>query len=50
MWIIFGWQKEEKPIGGVGSIYCYDCRRRTLWVVWNESDMSAPPGESIPQL
>ena len=38
MWIIFGWQKEEKPIGGVGSIYCYDCRRRTLWVVWNEPE------------
>lgn len=38
MWIIFGWQKEEKPIGEAGSGYCYDCRRRTAWVVWNESE------------
>jgi hypothetical protein len=38
MWIVFGWQKEEKPVAEVGSGYCYDCRRRTMWVVWNESE------------
>ena len=38
MWIVFGWQKEEKPLADVGSGYCYDCRRQTTWVVWNESE------------
>ena len=38
MWIVFGWLKEEKPLGEVGSGYCYDCRKRTMWVVWNESE------------
>ena len=38
MWIIFGWEKEERPLGVVVSSYCYDCRRTTEWVVWNESE------------
>jgi hypothetical protein len=38
MWIIFGWQKEEKPVAEVASIYCYDCRRQTAWIMWNESE------------
>ena len=38
MWIVFGWQKEEKPLGEICSGYCYDCRRQTTWVVWNESE------------
>ena len=38
MWIVFGWQKEERPVAKVANAYCYDCRRKTLWVVWNESE------------
>jgi len=38
MWIVFGWQKEEKPVGAAASGYCYDCRRQTLWFVWTESE------------
>lgn len=38
MWIVFGWEKEERPIWEVATGYCYDCRRKTLWVVWNESE------------
>ena len=38
MWIVFGWQKEERPVAEVANAYCYDCRRKTLWVVWNESE------------
>jgi len=38
MWIVFGWDKEERPIAEAANAYCYDCRRRTLWVVWNESE------------
>ena len=38
MWIVFGWDKEIKPVGGVAEWYCYDCRRSTEWIVWNESE------------
>ena len=38
MWIVFGWDKEEKPLGKVATGYCYDCRRIANWVVWNESE------------
>lgn len=38
MWIVFGWQKEAKPLGKVATGYCYDCRRVADWVVWNESE------------
>ena len=38
MWIVFGWDKEIKPIGVVATGYCFDCRRTTDWVVWNESE------------
>jgi hypothetical protein len=38
MWIVFGWVKEERPVAAVANAYCYDCRRPTLWVVWNESE------------
>ena len=38
MWIIFGWEKEEKPLGPILSHYCYDCRRKTEWHVWNEAE------------
>jgi hypothetical protein len=38
MWIVFGWDKEERPVAEVANAYCYDCRRKTLWVVWNESE------------
>ena len=37
MWIVFGWQKEERPVAEVANAYCYDCRRKTLWVVWLET-------------
>ncbi len=38
MWIIFGWDKEIAPVGVAAEGYCYDCRRTTEWVVWNESE------------
>jgi hypothetical protein len=38
MWIVFGWDKEERRVAEVANAYCYDCRRQTLWVVWNESE------------
>lgn len=38
MWIVFGWQKEERPLGQVATGYCYDCRRISDWVVWNQSE------------
>ena len=38
MWIVFGWQKEVRPVSTVANAYCYDCRRKTSWVVWNESE------------
>src|SRR5262245_42025320 len=38
MWIVFGWDKEEKPLGPVATGYCYDCRRIATWVVWNQSE------------
>lgn len=38
MWIVFGWQKETKSLGQVATGYCYDCRRTSNWVVWNEAE------------
>ena len=38
MWIVFGWDKEERPLAEVANAYCYDCRRKTLWIMWNESE------------
>lgn len=38
MFIIFGWQKEQKPLGEVGAIYCYDCRRAGPWIAVSESE------------
>jgi hypothetical protein len=38
MWIVFGWEKEERPVAEVANAYCYDCRRKTLWFLWNESE------------
>lgn len=38
MFIIFGWQKEQKPLGEVGTIYCYDCRRPGPWIAVSESE------------
>jgi hypothetical protein len=38
VWIIFGWEKIEKPLGEVGAAYCFDCQRDTQWEVWNESE------------
>jgi hypothetical protein len=38
MWIVFGWDKEERPIGPIGEPYCYDCRRQSEWIVWNQSE------------
>ena len=35
MWIIFGWQKIETPLGEVGATRCYDCQRDSEWTVWN---------------
>lgn len=38
MWIIFGWQKIETPLGEVGAAHCFDCQRESQWMVWNESE------------
>ncbi|MFC4310514.1 hypothetical protein ACFPN2_15595 [Steroidobacter flavus] len=38
MWIIFGWEKEQKPLGVVATTYCYDCRRSSEWLVSKESE------------
>lgn len=38
MLIIFGWEKEIKPVGICAEWYCYDCCRTTERVVWNESE------------
>jgi len=38
MWIIFGWEKIETPIGEVGAMHCFDCQRESRWMVWNESE------------
>ena len=38
MWIVFGWDEETRPLGEVGTGYCYDCRRSTGWIVWKESE------------
>lgn len=38
MWIIFGWDKEQKLLGEVATAYCYDCRRELEWFVSRESE------------
>lgn len=38
MWIIFGWQKIETPLGEVGAARCFDCQRDSQWLVWNVSE------------
>src|SRR4030095_17000740 len=38
MFIIFGWVKEQKPLGEVGEIFCYDCRRAGPWIAVSESE------------
>ena len=38
MWIIFGWQKIETPLGEVGSMHCFDCQHESSWMAWNESE------------
>jgi hypothetical protein len=38
MWIVFGWDKEQKVLGEVATAYCYDCRRESEWLVSRESE------------
>lgn len=38
MWIIFGWQKIETPLGEIGATRCFDCQRDSQWLVWNVSE------------
>lgn len=38
MWIVFGWDKEQKVLGEVATAYCYDCRRDSAWFVSRESE------------
>ena len=38
MWIIFGWQKIETPLGEVGAVHCFDCQRESQWMVWSEAE------------
>jgi hypothetical protein len=38
VWIIFGWEKIERPVGEVGAVQCFDCQRASPWEVWNTSE------------
>jgi hypothetical protein len=38
VWIIFGWEKIETPLGEVGAVRCFDCQRDSQWMVWNASE------------
>ena len=38
MFIIFGWEKIEKPLGEVGAVQCFGCQRPSPWEVWNTSE------------
>jgi hypothetical protein len=29
--VIFGWQKQHKPLGAVGKLYCFECKRAIPW-------------------
>ena len=36
MFVIFGWDKETKPVDARLSCYCYRCQRRREWQCWKE--------------
>jgi len=36
--VIFGWEKQTKPLGEVGKLYCFDCKRSPPWVAVQESE------------
>jgi hypothetical protein len=38
VFIIFGWEKIEKPLGEVRAVQCFDCQRESPWMVWNTSE------------
>lgn len=38
MLIVFGWEKVEGPVGDVGKIYCYGCRKHSEWFVWRVAE------------
>jgi hypothetical protein len=35
---IFGWEKQTKPLGDVGNLYCFECKRAPHWVAVEESE------------
>jgi hypothetical protein len=35
---IFGWEKQTKPLGEVGKLYCFDCKRAPAWVAVEDSE------------
>lgn len=38
MIFIFGWEKQTKPLGDVGKLYCFECKRATHWSAIEESE------------
>jgi hypothetical protein len=36
--ILFGWEKQAKPLGEVGKLHCFECKRATPWVAVEESE------------
>ena len=38
MIVIFGWEKQTKPLGEVGRLHCFECKRATPWLAVAESE------------
>jgi hypothetical protein len=35
---IFGWEKQAKPLGEVGKLHCFECKRVTPWLAAEEAE------------
>jgi hypothetical protein len=38
MFVIFGWNKETKPVDATLSCYCYRCQRKREWQCWKATE------------
>jgi len=36
--VIFGWEKQTKPLGEVGRLHCFECKRATPWLAVAQSE------------
>src|SRR5687767_9338360 len=36
--VIFGWEKQTRPLGEVGRLHCFDCKRATPWFAVAQSE------------